>query len=225
MSTTKAQAEKDKGNAAFKAGDFTTAVGHYSAAIVADSSDPTFPLNRAAAYLKLGKNQDAERDCSTVLRLDARNVKALFRRGQAKVALQKLREAQDAESNGIVTPIKPPMTLLNLTKQWDRWKSSSERWALINEIPPSALPSLFQSSLEPSLLAELLHVFRDALSSGVDPSTAVRVQEYMLGLARVPRFSTVVLFMNKEERALAREVWSLAGGAEGAEGVRAWKMS
>jgi Flp pilus assembly protein TadD len=44
-----------QGNAAFKAGDYPTAIGHYSAAIHADRTDATFPLNRAAAYLKLGK--------------------------------------------------------------------------------------------------------------------------------------------------------------------------
>ena len=44
-----------QGNSAFKASDFYGAVGHYSAAIVADPTNPTYPLNRAAAYLKLGK--------------------------------------------------------------------------------------------------------------------------------------------------------------------------
>lgn len=44
-----------KGNAAFKAGDYPLAIGHYSAAIIADQRNPTYPLNRAAAYLKLGK--------------------------------------------------------------------------------------------------------------------------------------------------------------------------
>ncbi|KAJ6601386.1 hypothetical protein DFH09DRAFT_1355547 [Mycena vulgaris] len=89
-----AQAAKEKGNAAFKAGDYPTAIGHYSAAIHADRTDATFPLNRAAAYLKLGKNEDAERDCSTVLALSKGNVKALFRRAQARVAMGKLSEAQ-----------------------------------------------------------------------------------------------------------------------------------
>ncbi|KAJ7016835.1 hypothetical protein C8F04DRAFT_1159197 [Mycena alexandri] len=86
--------EKEKGNAAFKAGDYPTAIGHYSAAIHADRTDATFPLNRAAAYLKLGKNEDAERDCSTVLSLSNGNVKALFRRAQARLAMGKLSEAQ-----------------------------------------------------------------------------------------------------------------------------------
>ncbi|KAF8204337.1 hypothetical protein K438DRAFT_2014989 [Mycena galopus ATCC 62051] len=87
--------EKEKGNAAFKAGDYPTAIGHYSAAIHADRTDATFPLNRAAAYLKLGKNEDAERDCSTVLTLSKGNTKALFRRAQARVGLEKLSEAHE----------------------------------------------------------------------------------------------------------------------------------
>ncbi|KAG5653657.1 hypothetical protein H0H81_011617 [Sphagnurus paluster] len=111
MATAKAQSEKEKGNAAFKAGDYANAIGHYTAAIIADGKDHTFPLNRAAAYLKLGKyvspdlrpgdqmlilffrNEDAERDCTAALSLSALNAKALFRRGQARLGMEKLDEA------------------------------------------------------------------------------------------------------------------------------------
>ncbi|KAF8648972.1 hypothetical protein AX16_006086 [Volvariella volvacea WC 439] len=93
MSNAKALEAKEKGNAAFKTGDYPTAIGHYTAAIMADRKDPTFPLNRAAAYLKLGKHEDAERDCTTVLGLNPANAKALFRRGQAREALGKLDES------------------------------------------------------------------------------------------------------------------------------------
>ncbi|KJA24380.1 hypothetical protein HYPSUDRAFT_65593 [Hypholoma sublateritium FD-334 SS-4] len=95
MSDPKAQVAKEKGNAAFKAGDYPLAIGHYTAALMADARDPTYPLNRAAAYLKLGKNEDAERDCTTVLRLSSGNVKALFRRGQARVGMGRLTDAQN----------------------------------------------------------------------------------------------------------------------------------
>uniref|UniRef100_A0A0W0FC64 RNA-polymerase II-associated protein 3-like C-terminal domain-containing protein n=1 Tax=Moniliophthora roreri TaxID=221103 RepID=A0A0W0FC64_MONRR len=56
----KAQIAKEKGNAAFKSGDYPIAIGHHSAAIIEDGNDPTFPLNRAAAYLKLGKQFSEE---------------------------------------------------------------------------------------------------------------------------------------------------------------------
>ncbi|KAF9219227.1 TPR-like protein, partial [Gyrodon lividus] len=83
-----------KGNGAFKAADYATAIGHYTNAILANGSDPTYFLNRAAAYLKLGKNEDAERDCTNVLVLSTNNVKALFRRGQARRALGKFDDAR-----------------------------------------------------------------------------------------------------------------------------------
>ncbi|KAG5726879.1 RNA polymerase II-associated protein 3 [Termitomyces sp. T112] len=92
MPTPNAQLEKEKGNASFKAGNYVDAIGHYTSAILADEKDYTFPLNRAAAYLKLGKNEDAERDCTTVLGLSAWNAKALYRRGQARVGIGRLDE-------------------------------------------------------------------------------------------------------------------------------------
>ncbi|KAF8552747.1 TPR-like protein [Imleria badia] len=94
MASEKARVAKDKGNAAFKAADYPTAIGHYTEAILADSSDHTFFLNRAAAYLKLGKSEDAERDCTKVLVLNSNNVKAFFRRGQARRALGNLEDAR-----------------------------------------------------------------------------------------------------------------------------------
>lgn len=87
MASDRAKIAKDQGNAAFKLGDYPAAIGHYTSAILANANDSTFPLNRAAAYLKLGKNEDAERDCTTVLKLSRNNVKALFRRGQARIGL------------------------------------------------------------------------------------------------------------------------------------------
>jgi hypothetical protein len=44
-----------QGNEAFKSGDYASAIGAYTSAMMADPKDVTFPLNRAAAYLKLSK--------------------------------------------------------------------------------------------------------------------------------------------------------------------------
>ena len=44
-----------QGNEAFKSGDYAAAIGAYTSAMMADPKDATFPLNRAAAYLKLSK--------------------------------------------------------------------------------------------------------------------------------------------------------------------------
>lgn len=44
-----------QGNGAFKVGDYATAVGHYTSAMFDEPNNATYPLNRAAAYLKLDK--------------------------------------------------------------------------------------------------------------------------------------------------------------------------
>lgn len=97
-------------------------MGHYTSAMFTEPNNATYPLNRAAAYLKLDKYdifsfphrsllplcvrgsltqtasfsryQDAERDCEKVLQLDPQNIKGLFRRAQAKAGTGKLTEAQ-----------------------------------------------------------------------------------------------------------------------------------
>ncbi|OBZ71398.1 RNA polymerase II-associated protein 3 [Grifola frondosa] len=390
MSSSTAQEEKDKGNAAFKAGDFPTAIGHYTAAILADPANPTFPLNRAAAYLKLGKNEDAERDCDAVLKLDRANVKALFRRGQARAALQKLREAEadfrhakrlepantavkqelkkveealqrlskkpqartplevppapqagpssskpapkrrrvpitivepehmtslqprpphlnpqcffyhlmtpvssrpissrpstpapststpppaSAASSSAVPQVQPafgdagavretvrpgggifrpdgrhtllgaskpaeqsskpssaearapPATLFAFTQQWGRLADPEQRWELLCQIPPRRLPVLFQTSLDASLLASFLQVFRAVLvAHPQDTERRAKVHTYMLHLARVPRFATVLLLLSRTERADVEAVWSTLGPGAQDEGEMEKKM-
>jgi len=410
MASTKAQLAKDKGNAAFKGGDYAVAIGLYTEAIQTKPDDPTFPLNRAAAYLKLGKNEDAERDCTTVLKLHTSNVKALFRRGQARIALNKVSDAQKdlkealrlepanesvkqelenvenlllqgkskqgvnatvniapslsvstlprrrripikivestsgpsskapvktktdstlpkestTTENDLMKPIssrslstssssavtkpksdsaaatdkstsltfqtstpklntfkaakharestkpsragggifrssgdhtiienedkkgvrpsgtpasspplplsnvfssaKPPMTLYNFTRSWESLDSAEQRWNLISQIPPTTLPALFQTLLEPSLLGSILDTFLTILKQTTDPENGdrVRMRQYMAMFSKVPRFSTVVLFMSAEEKKLAKEVWEKVGVRNG---CAAWGIS
>ncbi|KAI5122439.1 hypothetical protein M0805_008752 [Coniferiporia weirii] len=358
----------EQGNSAFKAGNYPEAVGHYSAAILADGTDPTLPLNRAAAYLKLGKNVDAERDCSNVLHLRPGHVKALYRRAQARIELEKLDEAKKdlldalkiepnnsavktelekvdegvrkraskrtapkdiastskpsvprrrvpieivessspSNAGDSLTPIssrpliskhertlptqvssparlspsektsessdkagehqktapsarggifrpsgehtlfrapsksspsspsisssKPaaplasekdspqpsPLSLFDLNRSWEL-ASSSERWDLLCNIPPEALPSLFKTSLEATLLVQILEVCALATSSTGDPAIKDRVRGYLRWFPRVPRFSTVALFLSKQEK----EIASLLAETVGAE---AWRI-
>ncbi|KAN0063228.1 hypothetical protein ACQY0O_004392 [Thecaphora frezii] len=94
MDRQRALQEKAKGNDAFVQMDWVRAVGFYTAAQMADPTEPTIPLNRAMAYLKLNKFEDAERDCTTALRLSPDNVKATFRRAKARTGAGRLQEAE-----------------------------------------------------------------------------------------------------------------------------------
>ncbi|KAF8332965.1 hypothetical protein F5887DRAFT_564238 [Amanita rubescens] len=149
MTNAKAQAAKEKGNTAFKAGDYANAVGQYTEAILTDRTDPTLPLNRAAAYLKLGKNEDADRDCSAVLKLSSSNVKALFRRGQARSALGRLLDAQrdlnsalrlEPNNTSIQDELKKVEQAIALEKS-KKSKLESARASFASPSPPSSSTS------------------------------------------------------------------------------------
>ncbi|KXS17317.1 hypothetical protein M427DRAFT_54613 [Gonapodya prolifera JEL478] len=101
----KALMEKEIGNELFKKSLFAQSIPHYSTAMSLDPKDPVYPLNRAAAFLKLRQWSDAEKDCNVVLKLDAKNVKGLWRRGIARRELGHLTRAkEDLELAAVLEP-------------------------------------------------------------------------------------------------------------------------
>lgn len=78
--------EKLAGNAAFKAQQYYTAVGHYSKAIWLNCRDGVYYSNRGMAYIKLGRWAEAITDCSVSL-VYGPSVKAFLRRGTAWAAV------------------------------------------------------------------------------------------------------------------------------------------
>ncbi|CAN6462675.1 unnamed protein product [Victoria cruziana] len=97
--------KKEEGNALFKQGKYLRASKKYEKANKYIEYDSSFSeeekkqskvlkvscnLNNAACKLKLKDYKQAEKLCTKVLELDSRNVKALFRRGQAYVNMADL---------------------------------------------------------------------------------------------------------------------------------------
>eukprot|EP00106_Octopus_bimaculoides_P007571 XP_014775013.1 PREDICTED: sperm-associated antigen 1-like [Octopus bimaculoides] len=80
--TTHALREKDKGNEAFRSGDYNEAVIYYNRSLSIQPLDVVYN-NRALAYLKLSLWSEAIADCDRVLINDSNNVKALLRRASA----------------------------------------------------------------------------------------------------------------------------------------------
>lgn len=88
----KAEQEKDQGNAAFRKGDYHTAVKLYEAAHNIESELPHYQLNLAAAHLKLNNWIEAEKACSKALQ-QHRSSKGLYRRARARRMLGRSEEA------------------------------------------------------------------------------------------------------------------------------------
>ncbi|XP_043790660.1 RNA polymerase II-associated protein 3 [Apis laboriosa] len=74
-----ADQEREKGNEAYRAGDYEEALEHYNISIKMNSNIITHN-NRAMTYIKLQRYQDALKDCNIVLNVECMNIKALLRR-------------------------------------------------------------------------------------------------------------------------------------------------
>lgn len=74
--------EKDKGNEAFRSGDYNEAVIYYNRSLSICPSDVVYN-NRSLVYLKLHNWDASVKDCNMVLENDKNNIKALLRRATA----------------------------------------------------------------------------------------------------------------------------------------------
>uniref|UniRef100_A0A663N485 Translocase of outer mitochondrial membrane 34 n=1 Tax=Athene cunicularia TaxID=194338 RepID=A0A663N485_ATHCN len=88
----RARTLKEEGNELVKKGNHKKAVEKYSESLKLNQECATY-TNRALCYLALKQYKEAVQDCSEALRLDPKNVKALYRRAQA------LKELKDYKSS------------------------------------------------------------------------------------------------------------------------------
>ncbi|KAK0173083.1 hypothetical protein PV328_006331 [Microctonus aethiopoides] len=87
-----AEQEREKGNEAFKVGDYEEALQFYNSSLMIDSTINGYN-NRAITYIKLHRFNDAVDDCNKVLAMDYTNVKALLRRALAFEQLEENKKA------------------------------------------------------------------------------------------------------------------------------------
>ncbi|CAJ1065479.1 tetratricopeptide repeat protein 12 [Xyrichtys novacula] len=90
----KATALKDKGNDAFVHGDYETAVKYYSDGLEELRDMQPLYTNRAQAYIKLGKYEEAISDCEWALRCNEKGIKAYLLMGKAYLASKKYNESR-----------------------------------------------------------------------------------------------------------------------------------
>ncbi|XP_068096873.1 tetratricopeptide repeat protein 12 isoform X2 [Hyperolius riggenbachi] len=89
-----ANALKDLGNEAFAKGDYETAIQRYSEGLKKLKDMQVLYTNRAQAYIKLQKYQEAIKDCEWALKCDKKWLKAYVHMGKAYLGLEKYDEAR-----------------------------------------------------------------------------------------------------------------------------------
>ncbi len=73
----------------------------------------TLYINRAACHLELRNYRSCTLDCAAALRLNPRNIKALYRSARALVAVNRITEADDACARGLeIDPTNKPLLAL-----------------------------------------------------------------------------------------------------------------
>ncbi|KAG9074803.1 hypothetical protein FRC06_010444, partial [Ceratobasidium sp. 370] len=117
-------------------------------------------------------------------------------------------------------PDTAPPTLITFLQKWSNANSDGERAQILFTVPPASIPTLFGPTLESPLLGTMLAALSSAVTSSVAPEPVRgRAAEYMRALARVPRFTTLMMFLDGEEKKNAARVWDAVGG-EGEERKR-----
>ncbi|XP_062894855.1 tetratricopeptide repeat protein 12 isoform X2 [Mobula hypostoma] len=118
-----ANALKEKGNAAFKKEDYVTAVQYYTEGLEKLRDFQVLYTNRAQAYNKLGKYEEAITDCKWALKCNENCVKAYVHMAKANVGLKKYEKARKCYQEIItIDPnlekmVKEYITLLELDQK------------------------------------------------------------------------------------------------------------
>ncbi|CAE7211474.1 unnamed protein product, partial [Rhizoctonia solani] len=121
--------------------------------------------------------------------------------------------SKGTEEPSLTFPLQPdstPPSLLDFLQKWSNARTDADKASVLFTVPPASIPSLFGPTLESPLLGAMLGALSWALASTPNlPAADVpqRTVACMTALAQVPRFSTLVLFLDATEKRYAKEVW------------------
>ncbi|KAK8960349.1 hypothetical protein KSP40_PGU000895 [Platanthera guangdongensis] len=141
-----ANSEKELGNDYFKHKKYLEAIECYSRSIAFAPTSVAF-ANRAMAYLKLKKFEEAENDCTYALNLDDRYVKAYSRRATSRKELMKFDGAMEDADFALRLETNSP----EIRKQYSEIKEILERLGSSSNCSVEApVPSVSQPQPPPS---------------------------------------------------------------------------
>jgi len=92
---------KEKGNTAFREGNFPVAIAEYEEAVKRDPTNAPYHNNLAAAYLKMGVFNDAKKSVEKALELDKTYVKAWAKKGDIEFFMKEYHKSMDSYKAGL----------------------------------------------------------------------------------------------------------------------------
>lgn len=161
-----ADAEKEKGNAEFKVGNYAQAIIHFSNAIELDASHVLFS-NRSACYCGLKKYEEALADASKCIEIKGDWGKGYGRKGAALHGLGRFDQAIAAYEKGL--DVEPGLAML--TKGLEDAKHEAER-----DQGAGGLGGLGNVFAAPDVISKIVANPQTA-SFMADPSFMMKIQE------------------------------------------------
>lgn len=109
-------AAKERGNAAFREGNFPQAIEEYEEACKRDPKNAAYHNNLAAAYQKMGLFNDAKREVELSIELDRNYVKAWAKKGDIEFFMKEYHKALDSYRAGLQIEPENPLCKQGLVK-------------------------------------------------------------------------------------------------------------
>ena len=94
-------AAKERGNQAFREGNFPNAITEYEEAIKRDPTNAPYHNNLAAAFLKVGLFNDAKRHVERSIELDSKYVKAWAKKGDIEFFMKEYHKSLESFKTGL----------------------------------------------------------------------------------------------------------------------------
>lgn len=120
--------------------------------------------------------------------------------------IQKMEEISDAPSSSSPEPIPPPpissFQLEADLRKISRYPQCTYRY--LKQISPEAYPQIFQNSLEPDVLTQILKIFHSFYMQHEEASLLLAV---LKSLTRVRRFNMTIMFMSSAEKKILQDLF------------------
>lgn len=163
--------ERRKGNDCFKAKDFEGAILYYTNAIALHPFAESAWTNRALAYLKKELFDQAEGDCNVALKLNPTSIKAVIRRGSARLSSGKYELAAKDFQHGLeLEPANADVDKL-LAKALERYEETEGKPLSFSVTPIEKVAPVNSSSVSSASYSEVAIGTADSIDELLIPSS------------------------------------------------------
>lgn len=163
--------ERRKGNDCFKAKDFEGSILYYTNAIVLHPFTESAWTNRALAYLKKELFDQAEGDCNVALKLNPMSIKAIIRRGSARLSSGKYELAARDFLRGLeLEPANADVDKL-LAKALERYEETEGKPLSFAVTQVEKVAPVNSSSVSSAFYSEVAIVAADSIDDLLIPSS------------------------------------------------------